>query len=246
MEIRPLKEHKLPKYAACIVAIASAGLLTACRTSGEVATDGVVDEPDPTNEMIALAGEEAVIESCEGSECETTVQETDCSDCSVGCTETLPQESEMQLAGDVAAPEDIELDGYVAVAPNFDDANSQAASSADYLKNAIIVGFAQQGFPLEPDDTWFDMLSKYKSTDGSNLRLCFFDGSVMSKEDNMTGREYVAEMMDATSKEYDWGFTKEIYKATDGVTYRIVYIDLSMCGDCTEDTFSAIAEDLKQ
>jgi hypothetical protein len=243
MEIRPIKNCKLPKYAACIVALASAGLLTGCHTSGEVATDGVIDVPDPTTEEVQLMGEEAVIESEDESVCTTTEEATE--SCS-GCTETLPAESDFQLEGGVAVPEDIEVDGYVAVAPDFDDANSQAASGAELLKNAIIVGFAQQGFPLEPDDTWFDMQSKYKSTDDANLRLCFFDGSVMSEMDNMTGWELVEEMMDATSKEYDWGFTKEIYKASDGVTYRIVYIDLSRCDRCTEDAFAKIAEELKK
>ena len=241
MEIRPVMEHKLPKYAACIAAIASVGMLTGCGllNKGEVATTGIA--PEPVTEELELAGEEAVIE-------DETVNVTECSEnapnCQIGTTETLPDQSEFQLAGDVDVSSDVEVDGFVAVSPEFDDANYTAADAAGLLKDPISKGFATHGFTLEPDDTWFDMQSKYKSTDGSNLRVCFFDGSVVDEIDGMTGWEHMEEMMDSTSKTYDWGFTKEIYKASEGVTYRIVYIDLARCGDADEAVFAAIAEDL--
>ncbi|MBR3630545.1 MAG: hypothetical protein IKN55_08770 [Oscillospiraceae bacterium] len=241
MEIRPVKEHKLPRYAACLAAVASVSMLTGCgfQNKGEVATTGVA--PEPVTEELELAGSEAVIE-------DDTVNVTECSEnapnCQIGTTETLPDQSEFQLAGEVDAPSDAEVDGFVAVSPEFDDANYIAADVSELLADSIRKGFAEHGITVEPDDTWFDMQSKYKSTDGSNLRVCFFDGSVVDEIDGMTGWEHVEEMMDSTGKTYDWGFTKEIYKATDGVTYRIVYIDLARCGDADESAFAAIAEDL--
>ena len=46
MKIEPRKTAKLPKYAAALAAIASAAVLTGCRTAGEVATDGTAPDPN--------------------------------------------------------------------------------------------------------------------------------------------------------------------------------------------------------
>ena len=46
MKIEPRKTAKLPKYAAALAALASAAVLTGCRTAGEVATDGTAPDPN--------------------------------------------------------------------------------------------------------------------------------------------------------------------------------------------------------
>lgn len=61
MEIQPLRSHHLPRYAAALAAVVTAGMLTGCRTAGEVATAG--DSPVPNtsyHDIVELDGDVAV------------------------------------------------------------------------------------------------------------------------------------------------------------------------------------------
>ena len=257
MEIRPMKDTKLPRYAAAIVAVAAAGLMTGCQTSGEVATEGVA--PQPLTEEIALAGEEVSI--TDDSE---LIEPTDETQCGTGCTEPLPDDSEVALAGEVEPTDDedlrleggapledssyytdVELDGYIAVESDPADFGFEnTAQIAKMLSRTIISGFAQRDLPLELDDsdTEYYMPCVYRGKVDTNLRFCFFDGSVTSG--NTTCRDYVNDLLAPLDTEYDWGYMKEIYDVSEDFTYYVVYIDLSRCGGLSEDAFAAIAEDI--
>lgn len=73
MKIEPIRHAKTPKYlAALAVAVSAAGLLTGCRTAGDVVvTEG--DAPIPAEsetEQVELAGDAAVTEpDCTDSTC---------------------------------------------------------------------------------------------------------------------------------------------------------------------------------
>lgn len=61
MEIQPLRSHHLPRYAAALAAVVTAGMLTGCRTAGEVATEGTAPDPNTSyHSVVELDGDVAV------------------------------------------------------------------------------------------------------------------------------------------------------------------------------------------
>lgn len=60
MEIRPLRSHHLPRYAAALAAVVTAGMLTGCRTAGEIATEGTAPDPNTSyHGVVELTGDAA-------------------------------------------------------------------------------------------------------------------------------------------------------------------------------------------
>lgn len=88
MEIKPLKSHKLPRYAAALAVITAAGMMTGCVTDGEIATEGTapapaayatehnVQEPAGTT-VCTTAGDVAVIEDSSATEATSGVTESE-------------------------------------------------------------------------------------------------------------------------------------------------------------------------
>ncbi|MBR4199845.1 MAG: hypothetical protein IKQ91_01030 [Oscillospiraceae bacterium] len=144
MKIEPRKTAKLPKYAAALAAIASAAVLTGCRTAGEVATDGTAPDPNaganiieqtlPPDDSSEDDGELVLDgEISNDSLPDESSTETECTG-----TECTGEDDEIMLEGDVAVLPDEssepeytrspELAGKVAVRTDYPDIDTVLAT----------------------------------------------------------------------------------------------------------------------
>lgn len=241
MEIKPMKNSRLPRYAAALAAVAAAGMLTACRTAGEVATEGVAPAPQPT-EDVQLMGEEMPYEDDSDSGCEAD------SKCSVSDTTcSLPKdESMVELDGDVAVEGVVEAPFY----PDNDDAASRGRELTDVFTEA----FAQKGLTLEPDQDYYadvslEMIWKCTDPEQRTIHIGFFDGRSKATESGPNERDYFRfNGYIFNQKEFEWGYlaapgTPEEY---DSVTDLYALIDLGALDTVTAEQAAAIAEDILQ
>lgn len=250
MEIKPIMEKKLPRYAAAIAAVAAAGMLTACQTAGEVETAGVV--PEPTEEL-QLMGEEPVIESSDESAIEN------------GSEIEGSEEGLLRTEGEVAldsgetcfvesSNECVEVEGFVAVIPDYRPGLDAATEQGMALGGVLKEGFAQKEITLAADEGEFDycdyfhmpLLWRSVGDTQPTLRLAFFDGT--DEADGWKQRDYIREWIPGSmQKEYDWGFLVQYEYNADG-TYQNAYvlIDLNRCPEMTAEQAAAIAEDVLQ
>ena len=109
MEIKPIKNYKLPKFALLLAAAAVTGTMTAC-VHPNVEIGGVA--PMPIETEVDLAGDEAVIEDTTPFVAETTTTTTE-SATNVVLTGVAPvpvETAEPDLAGDVAFVPDSDED----------------------------------------------------------------------------------------------------------------------------------------
>ena len=144
MKLEPIKKAKLPRYAAALAALASAAVLTGCRTAGEVATDGTAPDPNaganiieqtlPPDDSSEDDGELVLDgEISNDSLPDESSTETDCSG-----TDCTGADDEFQLEGDVAVLPDensepeysrsMELAGKVAVHTDYPDIDPALAA----------------------------------------------------------------------------------------------------------------------
>ena len=224
MKLNPLKNASIPKYAVALAAAAAAVMLTGCRTEGDVQLSGVADsssEPDTT--LVRTEGETAV-------ETEPGID---------GVVEAYSEPDDaLVLDGEESV---VELDGDVAVCPNFETADDAAREAGLAFAEQFKEGFAKQEITLEDDNESLDVVSAWKST-VPHVKICFFDGS--AEDCGVNNRDMRRDALNgATDKEFEWGFAVDTVCA-DGETYRIAYVDTAVCDDILTAGAEEIAEDM--
>lgn len=246
MELRPIKHAMRPHYAAILAAAASAMLLTGCGNDGEVATEGVIANPNPpTTDIVEIAGGETfnpdltdTLPTLEGEAvpAETTATEPVLmglvppeSTCTVE-----PDDTEVMLAGDVI------------YSPDFTEVNADVRTEADRFADALKAGFAREGIALSPEteplDTFNGVQFICPYADRERKVMAVFYDSTASTFDGYSLDGYLSAFLtdeDARA----WGICRTAGYLQE--EYRCAFIDLASGQDLTEELFAEIAQDVK-
>ena len=214
MKIHPTKRANLPKYAAALAAVAAAGLLTGCHTSGEVVTEGTAPVP-VDSDAGQLTGQDS--------------GKTDAS-CTVAEGDTIDDEA-VQLAGDVAMPYfqedeayDKGLDWQMAFVDGFARHGIPLVPDSEPL---YLAGSAE---------------TVWKSVNPPLVRIAFFDGS--AEDMGYVCRDWIlSSYTPDIMHEYDWGFV-QMYEVSAGEVYASALVDVSLYDTMTAEQAAQIAEDL--
>ena len=159
MEIKPVKNYQIPKFALALAAVAVAGTMTGCRTSGEVATEGVAPQPVETD--IQLMGDEPV------AACPTTTEEP------VELGGEVAIEDYTVCVTELVTNDSIPFDP--AVIPDFDDVFEQSNLQGVAYEELFKEAFAEKGITLIPKalDQSGEADFVWTSEDGEQVQICF-------------------------------------------------------------------------
>lgn len=230
MKLEPIRQAKLPKYAAALGILAGAALLTGCgpRIDGDVANPQV-----DSQEILELAGEETIAPDWtepSGTTTGTAPEET----CTTACP--LSVEGTTDVPDDAAEP--LMLEGDVAWIPDYQTAVDAINTACAEDAGAYEAAFAESGYALQRDESSF---SHYGTRFTAVLRhpesgtcIAFFDGAAEDQGKSM--REW---MQGVCTASYDWGCVLE-YPADANGLQRIIFIDRSR----ETDSIAADAEQI--
>ena len=248
MEIRPIREYALPKFALLLAATTVAGTMTACGpivNGGDVAVSAMY--PDTVETDVELMGEEAVSEDPENTE--VTEASTETTETATTCVE---------LAGDVDVIETSSRrealvtpgTGPVADYEELEESNRQASLKAQEYEEQFTEGFRQAGVALEPEDsTAISVYYLTNRTDERDIILSFFSGD--AELDGQTVRDFYRDQSDPDRERwFDWGrvttITTQAGEYADAHTYIEIQVDMDNCGEMTAALADEIAQEALQ
>lgn len=249
MEIKPIKQYPLPRFALALAAAAVAGTLTACQTAGEIATDGTAPAPNAQNTAV-----EALIRETETTE--ETAGETTSEAVTEAVTEaaTEPETceaTEIGLAGDVDVIETTVVQKALATpgtgpAPGYEEyleVNREADEKAQQHEAEFIEGFRRQGIELEPS-SYTESYYLTGMTEACSISISFFDSE--AEFSDPAARDYFQSLFKPEhDRWFDWGcvskFTTDASEFADARTYVEIHVDVQSCGEMTAERAAKIA-----
>ena len=236
MKIEPRKTAKLPKYAAALAAIASAAVLTGCRTAGEVATDGTAPDPNAGANII-----EQTLPPDDSSEDDgELVLDGEISNDSLPDESSEPEYTRSpELAGKVAVRTDypdidtvLATPGFVSTPqldamtgekkPVFRQLYDKVRALPDAHIQVYADAFTKAGLSMNRSESWFifeknEFKVALETADG-NTMLIFYDGR--QQDNGITMSDWIKQFF---MKEFDWGGYEDDITGES----RWIYVDLS-------------------
>ncbi len=248
MEIKPLKEYGLPKFALALAAAAVAGTMTACgpvRTGGDVPMTDVETFPSETEEQIM-----GLVEVSPEMETEEVTETTDAA---TEMTTKITETTCVELAGDVDVIEETRPTCKAVAAPGMGpshdcedpdfsdsirDANQKAAAFAQEFCDA----FAAQGVELTRDEAedMSDVL--WHSTGEKQVMVCFYDSE--AEQDGLRAGDQFREIYSTDNDRwYDWGCVRTLSSEEGIPELREIQIDIRSCETMTVELAAKLAQE---
>lgn len=248
MKLEPLKQTRLPKYAAALGVLASVTLLTGCgqQLAGDVAV------PVDSQDIVELGGDAYVDPDwTEPAVTGTTAPETDLTaataepvlegeinpfdeTCIVSdekrpphLTGLVPCIEDVTTTAVTAPPADpvqpLTLEGDVAFIPDYQDAVDNVNRFYEVLAESYETGFETKGYIMTRDSRRFShfgttFTSVLKHKDTGTL-LAFYDGD--AEDQGVKMREW---MQGVCTASYDWGCVLDYPADADGY-HRVIFVD---------------------